>query len=137
MKVEEKIKKDSNREVIYGKNTVNEVLISGRKVFEVLVTDAVAQNDKDLMKLIEKQQISLKVLDRQKFEQVAKDKYDVRGNHQGILASVEPYAYMPLPDLIAKATQKEEPAFIIILDGLEDPHNLGAILLIEQQMQRE
>ena len=35
---------------------------------------------------------------------------------------------MPLPDLIAKATQKEEPAFIIILDGLEDPHNLGAIL---------
>ncbi len=121
-------KKDSNREVIYGKNTVNEVLVSGRKVFEVLVTDAVAQNDKDLMKLIEKQQISYKVLDRQKFEQVAKDKYDVRGNHQGVLASVEPYAYMPLPDLIAKATQKEEPAFIIILDGLEDPHNLGAIL---------
>lgn len=121
-------KKDSNKEIIYGKNTVNEVLISKRQVFEVLVTDAVAQNDKELMSLIEKRQISCKVLERQKFEQVAKDKYDVRGNHQGVLASVEPYAYMPLPDLIAKATQKDEPAFIIILDGLEDPHNLGAIL---------
>lgn len=121
-------KKDSNREVIYGKNTVNEVLESKRKVFEVIVTDAVAQHDAGLMELVDKQNISCKVLPKQKFEQMAKDKYDVKGNHQGVLAIVEPYAYMPLNDLIKKATQKEEPAFILILDGLEDPHNLGAIL---------
>ena len=121
-------KKDSTREVIYGKNTVNEVLDSKRKVFEVIVTDAVAQNDAGLMKTVEKQKISCKVLPKQKFEQLAKDKYDVKGNHQGVLAIVEPYSYMPLNDLIKKATQKEEPAFILILDGLEDPHNLGAIL---------
>ena len=121
-------KKDSNREVIYGKNTVNEVLESKRKVFEVIVTDAVAQHDAGLMKLVEKQNISCKVLPKQKFEQMVKDKYDVKGNHQGVLAIVEPYAYMPLNDLIKKATQKEEPAFILILDGLEDPHNLGAII---------
>ena len=107
---------------------MNEVLESKRKVFEVIVTDAVAQHDAGLMELVEKQNISCKVLPKQKFEQMAKDKYDVKGNHQGVLAIVEPYAYMPLNDLIKKATQKEEPAFILILDGLEDPHNLGAIL---------
>ena len=53
-------KKDSNREVIYGKNTVNEVLESKRKVFEVIVTDAVAQHDAGLMELVEKQKISCK-----------------------------------------------------------------------------
>ena len=121
-------KKESKYEVIYGKNTVNEVLDSKRKVFEVILADTVAKAEKGLMTTIERKQISYKVLPRQKFEQLSKDKYDVRGNHQGVLALVEPYAYMPLPDLIAKATQKEEPAFIIILDGLEDPHNLGAIL---------
>ena len=121
-------KKESKYEVIYGKNTVNEVLESKRKVFEVIVADTVAKAERGLMATIEKKQIPCKVLPRQKFEQLAKDKYDARGNHQGVLALVEPYAYMPLPDLIAKATQKEVPAFIIILDGLEDPHNLGAIL---------
>ncbi|MGL4372435.1 MAG: 23S rRNA (guanosine(2251)-2'-O)-methyltransferase RlmB [Turicibacter sp.] len=121
-------KKDNKREVIYGKNTVAEVIESKRTVYEVIVTDMVSQNEKDLMKLIAKKNIELKVLPKNKFEQLAKDKYDVRGNHQGIMAAVEPYAYMPLPDLIAKATSKDEPAFIIILDGLEDPHNLGAIL---------
>ena len=99
--------------MIYGKNTVNEVLDSKRKVFEVIVTDAVAQNDAGLMKTVERQKISYKVLPKQKFEQLAKDKYDVKGNHQGVLAIVEPYSYMPLTDLIKKATQKEEPAFIL------------------------
>ena len=60
------LKKDSNREVIYGKNTVNEVLESKRKVFEVIVTDAVAQHDAGLMELVEKQNISCKVLPKQK-----------------------------------------------------------------------
>ena len=60
-------KKDSTREVIYGKNTVNEVLQSKRKVFEVIITDTVAQHELGLMKLVEKQNISCKVLPKQKF----------------------------------------------------------------------
>jgi len=120
--------KVAKREVIYGKNTVNEVLESKRQVYEILVTDAVWQKDKQLVNLIQKTGVKHQVLPNKKFEQLAKEKYEVRGNHQGILATVESYGYLPLPDLIAKATQKTEPAFIIILDGLEDPHNLGAIL---------
>lgn len=121
-------KKDSGREVVYGKNTVNEVLSSNRKIFEVVVADAVSKNDVKLMDLLAERNITCRVLPKQKFEQVVKDKYDVKGNHQGVLAIVEPYVYLPLADLIQRATNKDEPAFIIILDGLEDPHNLGAIL---------
>ncbi len=121
-------KKDSGREVVYGKNTVNEVLSSNRKIFEVVVADAVSKNDVKLMDLLAERNITCRVLPKQKFEQVVKDKYDVKGNHQGVLAIVEPYGYRPLADLIQRATNKDEPAFIIILDGLEDPHNLGAIL---------
>ena len=80
------------------------------------------------MDLLAERNITCRVLPKQKFEQVVKDKYDVKGNHQGVLAIVEPYGYLPLADLIQRATNKDEPAFIIILDGLEDPHNLGAIL---------
>lgn len=101
---------------------------SNRKVFEVIVTDAVSKNDTRLMSLLNEGNIPFRVLSKQRFDQLIQDKYDVRGNHQGVLAIVEPYGYMPLSELIKKATEKEEPAFIIILDGLEDPHNLGAIL---------
>ncbi len=121
-------KKDNGREIVYGKNTVSEVLESNRKVFEVIVTDAVSKNDTRLMSLLNEGNIPFRVLPKQRFDQLIQDKYDVRGNHQGVLAIVEPYGYMPLSELIKKATEKEEPAFIIILDGLEDPHNLGAIL---------
>ena len=121
-------KKDSGREVVYGKNTVNEVLSSNRKIFEVVVADAVSKNDVKLMDLLAERNITCRVLPKQKFEQVVKDKYDVKGNHQGVLAIVEPYGYLPLADLIQRATNKDEPAFIIILDGLEDPHNLGSIM---------
>ncbi|MFR3995765.1 MAG: RNA methyltransferase substrate-binding domain-containing protein, partial [Turicibacter sp.] len=69
-------KKESKYEVIYGKNTVNEVLESKRKVFEVIVADTVAKAERGLMATIEKKQIPCKVLPRQKFEQLAKDKYD-------------------------------------------------------------
>lgn len=121
-------KKDNKREVIYGKNTVVEVLESKRKVFEVIVSESISRHEKNLLDHISKKRIELKVLPKNKFEQLVKEKYEIKGNHQGIIALVEPYAYVPLADIIEKAMNKEEPAFIIILDGLEDPHNLGAIL---------
>ena len=121
-------KKDSKFDIVYGKNTINEVLQSKRKVFEIMVTDQVAKQEANLMAFAQKKNVKITVLSRQKFEEEAVEAHDVTGNHQGVLAIVEPYAYVPLEDIIEKATSKQEPAFIIILDGLEDPHNLGAIL---------
>ena len=120
--------KTLKKDIVYGKNTITELLASKRKIYEILVTETLIQKDKKLKDLIQQSEVDCKIFSKQKFEQLAKDKYNVSGNHQGVIALVEPYSYLPLADLIAKATKKEEPAFIVILDGLEDPHNLGAIL---------
>jgi len=120
--------KNMKHEIIYGKNTVREVLHSNRNIYELWVVDAVLHKDKELKALIESRGIVFQEVTKQKLDQVSREKFVVRGSHQGILAVVEPFSYMPLPQLITKATEKTEPAFIVVLDGLEDPHNLGAIL---------
>lgn len=115
-------------EVIYGKNTVDETLQSSRAIFEMFISETLFNKDKRLAGQIKKGHIKHQVIPTKKYDQFVKEKYGVRGNHQGVVALVAPYEYMPLPELLQKATSKKEPAFIIVLDGLEDPHNLGAII---------
>ncbi len=50
------------------------------------------------------------------------------GRHQGVLANLAAYTYVEVEDILEKARQKEEDPFIFVLDGIEDPHNLGAII---------
>lgn len=56
------------------------------------------------------------------------DDLTTQGNHQGILLTLSPYHYVTVASMIKKAHQKEEAPFLLILDELEDPHNLGSIL---------
>lgn len=118
----------AKQEVIYGKNTIDETLSSSRQIFEVIITETLLAKDKRLAGQLRKQGVKIQPVPPKKFDQLVKERYGVRGNHQGIVARVAPYEYMPLQELIQKAVSKREPAFIIVLDGLEDPHNLGAIL---------
>ena len=63
--------------------------------------------------------------------QVPKAKLDLLAddqNHQGVVLAVSTYEYASLDDLFAKAQAKAEDPFFIILDGIEDPHNLGSIM---------
>ena len=115
------------KEVVYGKNTVREVLESKREVFQAIISDVAAQKEKDLMKLLAQKGVETEILPARKFDKLAKEKYGAR-NPQGVLALVKPYEYMALREMLEKATSKDEPALIVVLDGLEDPHNLGAIL---------
>ena len=50
------------------------------------------------------------------------------GNHQGVIAIAASYGYASVEEILEKAKEKGEPPFIFLLDGIEDPHNLGAIL---------
>lgn len=62
---------------------------------------------------------------------VAKERLDQlsqTGHHQGVLAQASAYAYASVEDILEKAREKGEPPFIFLLDGIEDPHNLGAII---------
>jgi 23S rRNA (guanosine2251-2'-O)-methyltransferase len=104
--------------IIYGKNTVLEALKNKKKIIKIYVT---SNNIELIKKYTSNKSIEVEVL---QFSQMNK-MFD--GNHQGIACEIEEYSYKNLEDVILKNSDKENVA-LAILDGLEDPHNLGAIL---------
>ena len=103
------------QEVIYGSRPVVEALKSGRrKVFEIF--DAVG--DQEVAKAASAQGVKMKRVSRQRADELARG-----GVHQGVVARVEPYPYSGLGEMLAAP----EP-LIVVLDGVTDPRNLGAVL---------
>lgn len=109
-------------EIIYGKNTVYETLVSNHRIYEIFVTSRVREQEKRIIGLAMDKGITIQTVDKRVLDQM------VTGNHQGIVAKIEPYRYYHLSDLMNEAKKRNEQPFFFILDGLEDPHNLGAIL---------
>ena len=70
-----------------------------------------------------KQGTPIKYVNRQRLDQMSET-----GRHQGVIAEVAAYSYGEMEDLFAKAKEKGEDPFFVLLDGIEDPHNLGAII---------
>jgi 23S rRNA (guanosine2251-2'-O)-methyltransferase len=108
-------------EWIYGKNTVIEMIKANHKILELLISEQTAM-DQQVMSIVKERQLSFKIVDKKEMQKI------VDGNHQGIIAKIEDFKYYELDDLLAEANKKNEKPFLIILDGLEDPHNLGAIM---------
>lgn len=107
--------------IIYGKNAVTEALISGREINKILISknihsDAKLNKIKDLAK--ENEVI---------FQFVAKEKFlpYAQYNHQGVIAYISPIKYVDLDEFLE---EKHENESLVILDGVEDSHNLGAII---------
>lgn len=112
-----------DEEIIAGRHPVIEALKSGREVSRVLIAENInEQSVRELLKLCKKMKV--------KVQRVAKNELSsrVKGNHQGVIAYVKPYEYANLNDIFKRAEQKGELPFFIILDELEDPHNLGSIM---------
>ncbi|MCQ2753226.1 MAG: 23S rRNA (guanosine(2251)-2'-O)-methyltransferase RlmB [Bacilli bacterium] len=107
--------------LIYGRNSVRSAITShsAQKIY-------VAKNFRDvaLLNLIKQEHLTLKTLDHKALTSLVKNDY-----HQGIVAEVKGYNYYSLSDLIADGKQISNP-IIIMLDGINDPHNFGAILRI-------
>jgi 23S rRNA (guanosine2251-2'-O)-methyltransferase len=112
-----------NEELIIGKNPVIEALSAGRSVNKVMVSQQLNQKTANRLKQLAKEAGTI-------VQHVPKSKLDSlsKGNHQGVIAYVASYAYSNLDDLFDRAKEREEDPFFIILDELEDPHNLGSIL---------
>lgn len=106
---------------IYGRNTIRE-LISNHKHIDEIVFLKGNRND-DLMELAKKNKIQYRVTDNRKYFSEKAGK----GNHQGVLALTDGYDYTPLNDILSSIPKDKQP-LLLMLDGLEDPHNLGAIL---------
>ena len=104
--------------IIYGKNTVLEAFKSNKDITKVYVTS----NNLELVK---------RFTTTKKIEVVVKELKEMNkmfdGNHQGIACEIAVYDYVSVEEIIRKNKDKEDTA-LVILDGLEDPHNLGAIL---------
>ncbi len=112
------------REWIYGRNPVFEALRANRRhIFRLIVSQSV----QDKSRLTE---ISNICVDRKiPVERVARKRLDRFGSeHQGIALEVDPYPYCDVQDILINASDQKEPAFILILDTLQDPQNLGAII---------
>ena len=117
-----------DKEILYGKNAVIEAFRAGRKVHDLLVSGETLKKEGELRKFIHELNLAPEVVDAKKFKQLVREKYEVSGQLQGMVALVDAYEYLELDELISGCARSEKPAFIVMLDGLEDVHNLGAIL---------
>lgn len=112
-----------DEELIIGKNPVIEALKSGRSVNKVMISEQLNQKTQRQLEQASKTAETI-------VQKVPKVKLDqlTDGNHQGVVAYVAAYQYASLEDLFNVAKDKDEVPFFIILDELEDPHNLGSIM---------
>lgn len=111
-------------EMIAGKHSVLEALRSGRTINKIWIADN-AQKHLTLPILAEAKAagVIVQTADKRKLDQMAEGV-----QHQGVVAQVAAYAYAEVDDLIARAKEKGEQPFLLLLDEIEDPHNLGSIL---------
>ena len=112
-------------QMIEGRNAVLEALRAERSVDRVLIQDGVKEGA--IGSIIRE----VKKHPETKLEFVLKKKLDdlsETGRHQGVIAWTAAYDYSSVEDILARARKKGEDPFIFILDGIEDPHNLGAII---------
>ena len=114
---------EQNGEIIAGKNPVLEALRSGRDMNKVWIAEGVKKSGvNELLDLARERGVIVQFVPKKKVDQLSS------ANHQGIVASVAAYKYAELEDLFAAAAHKQEDPFFLILDELEDPHNLGSII---------
>ncbi len=118
---------ENNKEVvtyIEGRNAVIEALRSGRSVDRLFILDGC--HDGPVMTIkreASKHNIPIKYVTKDRLDQMSET-----GKHQGVIAYVAAYEYSEMEDIFANAEKKGEPPFILLLDGIEDPHNLGALI---------
>lgn len=110
---------------LYGINPVAEALSGdGRRPLELLLVENNRQQRFELLRQqATKQQVGVRQLSRSDL-----DRLIGHDRHQGVVLKLEPFRYVSLPELIAGAKKSEKDAFFLILDGITDPHNFGALV---------
>lgn len=109
---------------IIGRNPVIEVLKSDREVEKLFVQKGDLKGSiNKIMGMAKSKKIIIQEVDRQRLDQIAEG-----GVHQGVAALVGSFKYSSLDEILELAEERKENPFILILDEIEDPHNLGAII---------
>lgn len=115
--------------MIEGRNAVLEAFRSGKPIDKLYVLDGCQDGPVlSIKREAKKADVIIKYVAKERLDQLSQT-----GHHQGVIASAAAYEYSEVEDILKNAQDKNEPPFIIILDGIEDPHNLGAIIRTANQ----
>ena len=115
--------------IIDGRNAVLEAFRSGKTIDKLFVLDGCQDGPvRTIIREAKKTDTIINFVDKERLDRLSDS-----GHHQGVVAQAAAYEYAEVEDILANADKKGEPAFIIILDGIEDPHNLGAIIRTANQ----
>ena len=121
--MEEK-KQGYNEFTIEGRNAVIEAFRSGKTIDKVYILDGCQDGPVMTIKReAKKQDTMIKYVAKERLDQMSET-----GKHQGVIAIAAAYEYAQVEDMLALASKKGEPPFLFLMDNIEDPHNLGAII---------
>jgi len=112
-----------SEDFIIGRNPVIEVLKSSRDINKIWVAEnSLKGQAQQITKLAKERGITINFVPKKKIDQM------VEGNHQGVVAQVAAYEYVHVDDILKVAEERGESPFLLLLDEIEDPHNLGSIM---------
>ena len=109
---------------VEGRNSVIELLESGKDINKIFVQKGEKHGSiHKIIAMAKTRKIIIVEKDKRQMEEIAQNK-----NYQGVIAIIPPFSYCEIEDILDKAKKEKEEPFILILDGIEDPHNLGSII---------
>ena len=111
-------------EQIEGRNAVMEAFRSGQVIDKLFILDGCQDGPvRSIAREARKKDKIINYVPKERLDQLSQT-----GSHQGVIAQIAAYEYSTVEDILEKAREKGEPPFIFLLDNIEDPHNLGAII---------
>ena len=109
---------------VEGRNAVIELLESGKDINKIFITKGEKHGSiNKIISMAKERKVILVEKDKRQMKQMAQNE-----NYQGVIAVVPPFEYCEIEDILDKAKEMNEDPFVLILDGIEDPHNLGSII---------
>lgn len=109
---------------IEGRNSVLELLESGKDINKIFIEKGEKHGSiHKIIAIAKEKKIIIVEKEKRKMQEMAQTQ-----NYQGVIAIVPPFEYCEVEDILEEANKKKEDPFILILDGIEDPHNLGSII---------
>ena len=122
-------KQNINMDIIEGRNAVIEAFRSGKTVDKLCILEGCKDGPiNTIIREAKKHNVMIKFMKKERLDQIS-----IEGKHQGVIAYLAAYEYATVEDILQNARDKGEAPFVIILDGIEDPHNLGAIIRTANQ----
>ena len=114
---------DKDQEILYGLHAIREALKAGSRPLQRLLVIRTDKQFADLVQLARSLHVPVHVQPSASLDRLVPD-----GRHQGIVAFAAAKAYQTEESILARAAERNEPPLLVILDGVEDPHNLGAVI---------